>query len=287
MRADLANPVSEAHALCIALTRAHYENFPTASYLLPPPLRPAVAAIYAFARTADDFADEHDLEDSTRLTLLQVYTDELKCIENGMRPRLPILVAVADAVARHGLPLGPFYDLLSAFRQDVVKNRYANFEEVHDYCKRSANPIGHLMLALFGRDEPALRAQSDDICTGLQLINFWQDIVNDVSRGRVYLPDDEQREYGVNAEELCQAPWSENAQRLMRYQIERAASFVQRGAPLHRALSGRAALQIKATVNGAMVVVDKLRGRRHGADRARLKARDWATILVRTFFSPR
>lgn len=287
MRDDSANPISEAQALCIALTRDHYENFPTASYLLPRRIRPAVAAIYTFARTADDFADEHELENSTRLALLQAYGDELRRIAGGATPTLPVFVALADAIAAHRLALAPFYDLLSAFRQDVVKNRYADFAEVHDYCRRSANPVGRLMLCLFGHDEPALREQADAICTGLQLINFCQDIVSDVSRGRVYIPEDEQRHHNVGAQELLQREWSDNAQRLMQQQIERAAGFIARGAPLYRALSGRAAWQIKTTVVAAEAVLAKLRRRRDPTDRARLTASDWATILIRTLLSSR
>lgn len=163
----------------------HYENFPVASWLLPPALRPPVEAIYAFARSADDFADEGDRPDAERIALLDGYERMLDRIERRERPDDPLFSRLHDAIVAHDLPLALFRDLLDAFRQDVVKKRYATFEELMDYCRRSANPVGRLLLVLFGKDDPANRRDSDAICSSLQLINHWQDIAVDWGKGRV------------------------------------------------------------------------------------------------------
>lgn len=274
--------LNRAKSQCAELARRHYENFPVASYLLPRALRPAVAAIYAFARSADDIADEPGFEDSTRLGLLQEYTAELDAIETGRPPNSTVFVALDRAISQHGLPLAPFRALLSAFRQDVLKTRYADFAELRDYCRRSADPIGHLMLRLFRRDEPALQALSDSICTGLQLINHWQDVSIDAARGRIYLPQDELRAFGVSESQIAAGCWDEGWRQLMQFQIERAQKWIDDGAPLARALRGRAALQIRATVAAARTVLSKLRARQNGNEQARLSPRDWATISFRT-----
>jgi squalene synthase HpnC len=174
----------------------HYENFPVASVLLPARLRPAVAAIYWFARSADDFADEGEAPPAARLARLDAYRAELDRIAAGAAPESSRFVALAGVIRRHGLPLGPFHDLLDAFSQDVRKGRYATFAEVLDYCRRSANPVGRLMLQLFGAAAPTDLARSDAICTGLQLANFWQDAARDWRKGRIYLPQDEMARFG-------------------------------------------------------------------------------------------
>ncbi len=159
----------------------HYENFPVASWLVPPRLRGAVLAIYAFARGADDIADEGDAAPEARLAALDHYAVMLERIERGEAPVEPPFAALAVAIRTHALPLAPLRALLSAFGQDVVKTRYADYPELADYCARSANPVGRLLLHLYGIDDDAARAQSDSICTGLQLANFWQDIAVDWS----------------------------------------------------------------------------------------------------------
>src|SRR5882724_9230210 len=155
---------------------AHYENFPVASLLLPAPLRRPVAVIYRFARSADDFADEGDLAASARLALLDGYRAELGRIKAGQAPSMPLFRELGEVITAHRLPFEPFYDLLDAFSQDVTKPRYASFAEVMGYCRRSADPVGRLMLALYGRSDDENVARSDAICTSLQLINFWQDV---------------------------------------------------------------------------------------------------------------
>src|SRR5262245_17285007 len=165
------------------MSAGHYENFPVASLALPARLRPAVRTIYRFARSADDFADEGNDPPSERLARLTAYRAELAGIAAGRQSEAPLFIALAAVVRQHGLTLQPFDDLLDAFMQDVVKQRYANFGEVLDYCRRSANPVGALMLQLFGAADAVNLRRSDAICTALQLINFWQDVALDYRKG--------------------------------------------------------------------------------------------------------
>src|SRR5262249_30150958 len=168
----------------------HYENFPVASLLLPASLRRPVSVIYRFARSADDFADEGDLPPAARLALLDGYRQELDRLKSGTQPVAPLFQELRSVVLARGLPLAPFYDLLDAFSQDVRKLRYESFAEVMDYCRRSADPIGRLMLHLYGTSNTANIASSDSVCSALQLINFWQDVEVDFRKNRVYLPQD-------------------------------------------------------------------------------------------------
>src|SRR2546427_6228015 len=154
----------------------HYENFPVASVLLPAALRHPVSVIYRFARTADDFADEGDLQPHERLARLESFRAELRRLEAGHSRGSPFFRELGEVVAAHRLPFEPFYDLLDAFSQDVTKQRYASFAELMDYCRRSADPVGRLMLRLYGRSDEENVASSDSVCSALQLINFWQDV---------------------------------------------------------------------------------------------------------------
>ncbi len=184
----------------------HYENFPVASILMPARLRPAVVAIYRFARAADDLADEGDAPAAARVAALDAFDAELDRIERGETPQAPPFPALAAAIREHGLPLTPFHDLVSAFRQDVTVTRYADFDAVLDYCRRSANPVGRLLLALYRVQSPADLEASDAICTGLQLTNFWQDIAIDWQKNRVYLPQDDLRRFGVTEPQIARRP---------------------------------------------------------------------------------
>ena len=181
----------------------HYENFPVGSWALPRRLRPAVHAIYRFARTADDLADEGEATPAERLAALAAYRQALARIEAGDTPADdPVFTPLAAAIAAHTLPMAPFYDLLSAFEQDVTTTRYADFGEVVAYCRRSANPVGRLLLALYRVDDDLSLRQSDAICSALQLINFWQDLGVDASRGRLYVPATDGARHGVTEGEL-------------------------------------------------------------------------------------
>lgn len=261
----------------------HYENFPVASLFVPARLRDPVKVVYRFARSADDFADEGDDAPQTRLAKLDAYRAELGRIASGETPRTPLFQDVANVVRQHRLPLEPFHDLLDAFSQDVVKTRYASFAEVLDYCRRSANPVGRLLLHLFRRAEQAELARSDAICTSLQLINFWQDVALDWQKGRLYLPQDEMRSFGVSESHLADARCDDAWRALMKFQCERAEALMEQGAPLGRALSGRIGLEIRVTVQGGLRILEKLRQAHYDAFRRRplLAWHDWPLLLWR------
>jgi squalene synthase HpnC len=259
---------------------AHYENFPVASHLIPGNLRPAVVALYQFARSADDIADEGDDQPRLRLDRLDAYSRQLDRIERGETPEDAPFPSLAQAVREHHLPVSPLRALLSAFRQDVLRQRYPTYAELADYCERSANSVGRLMLHLFGvLDAQSLR-QADAICTGLQLANFWQDVAIDWRKGRVYLPAEDLARFGVDESQIeagrCDANWT----RLMAFECERARELMASGRPLAGALSKRLALELKLVVAGGLRILDRIDA--VGGDvfrrRPKLGARDWLPL---------
>ena len=273
--------VQQAIAHCREQARRHYENFPVASRLLPRAWRDAVAVIYAFARTADDFADEGDLTPAQRLARLDAWAQRLR--QPAAEETDPVLLATEAVIQAHHLPRAPFLDLLAAFRQDVTTRRYPDFAALHDYCRRSAHPVGRLLLHLAGEATPVNLAASDRICTALQLINFLQDLQQDYrEHGRIYLPEDEMREAGVSEHHFAEGITDVGMQRLVERQIRRARTFLQAGAMLGANLSGRFGLEIRLIVQAAFTVLDRLAN--HGGDvfrRPRLRRRDYAGILWR------
>ena len=260
----------------------HYENFPVASLLLPAALREPVSIIYRFARSADDFADEGDDAPAARLAKLEDYRAKLDAACAGA-PADPLFRDVGRIIREHSLPPQLFADLLDAFTQDVTKSRYADFAELADYCRRSANPVGRLLLHLFKRTTDSDLSRSDAICTALQLVNFWQDAELDYAKGRVYLPQDEMSAHGVGerhlAEKNCDAAW----QALMAFQVSRTKDLLLRGAPLGRALPGRVGLEIRATVQGGLRILEKIERAGYDVFRRRpvLRAFDWPLMLAR------
>ncbi len=277
-------PNKDAYTVCAQQTRSHYENFPVASLLLPRRLRRPITAIYAFARSADDIADEGDLADAARLALLDDYRCRLDAIQRGVPPDAMLFVALADTIRAHALPLEPFYDLLAAFRQDVTKKRYADFSEVLDYCRLSANPVGRLLLRLFRHDSTANIALADDVCTGLQLTNFLQDVHADFSRGRIYLAQDTLRDHGVTEDHLRLRRQDSAWQSLMAQEIERARAYLLRGSRLGVQLPGRMGLEIRLTVTGGLTILNKLQVNNISGfiGETRLTPWDWITILWRS-----
>ncbi len=250
---------------------------------MPARLRAAVGVIYRFARSADDYADEGDALPAERLASLQAYRSELDRIASSRSPETALFADVARIVRDHELPLAPFYDLLSAFSQDVIKARYASFEELLDYCSRSANPVGRLMLHLFGAaDAPNLR-QSDAICSSLQLINFWQDVAIDWKKDRVYLPLDEMAHFGVTEAHIGQALSDTAWRELITFQMDRTRSMMMSGAPLGRELPGRFGLEIRITVRGGLAILDKLESANCDMFRHRpvLRWHDWPFLFLR------
>jgi phytoene synthase len=256
----------------------HYENFPVASLLLPAPLREPVEIIYRFARSADDIADEGDDPPDVRLRKLGAYREQLAA------PVDPLFHDVAKLIAQQGLPVQLFADLLDAFSQDVTKKRYEDFPSVLDYCRRSANPVGRLLLHLFKRTTDSDLRRSDAICTSLQLINFWQDVDIDYTQDRrVYLPQDEMAHFGVSEhhlrEKVCDSAW----QALLKFQVERTRELMLSGKDLGRSLPGRIGLEIRTTVHGGLRILEKIE--RVGFDvfrrRPTLKAFDWPLLLLK------
>ena len=273
----------------------HYENFPVASILLPAQLREPVAAIYGFARSADDFADEGDLSPQQRGALLAAYQAELDAIERGEPTQHPVFLRLRPVIARYGLPLNLFRDLLAAFLQDVGKDRYGNFAELMDYCRRSADPVGRLLLHLFGHATADNLSRSDAICSALQLINHWQDIGIDASKGangRIYLPQDDMAKFGVSDCDVfrCAAagPVSIGLRALMQFQVGRARTLMLSGASLGWDLPGRIGLEIRAIVAAGLRVLDKIEAVDYDVCNRRpmLQSVDWPLILWRSLVRP-
>jgi squalene synthase HpnC len=262
----------------------HYENFPVASLLLPAELRAPVSVIYRFARTADDFADEGNDAAPLRLEKLQAYRVELQGIQSNRASADPLFSALARVVREHGLPLQPFHDLVDAFAQDVVKNRYADFAEVLDYSRRSANPVGRLLLALFRKDTPENVDFSDRICSALQVINFWQDVRIDFqTKNRVYLPQDEMQRFGVSEAHLREQRCDNAFQSLMRFQVERARRMMMEGKPLVDRVEGRFRMEIAITVQGGLRILEKLEKAGYDMFRHRPTHKwfDWPVLFFR------
>ena len=256
----------------------HYENFPVASLLLPAPLREPVEIIYRFARSADDFADEGDDPPQLRLQKLNDYRAQLAA------PASPLFRDVEKIIREHDLPVQLFADLLDAFAQDVTQKRYENYSQVLDYCRRSANPVGRLLLHLFKRTSDSDLRQSDAICSALQLINHWQDVDLDYTKdNRIYLPQDEMARFGVSERHLekkiCDVAW----QALMKFQVERARALMRSGADLGKTLPGRVGLEIRATVQGGLRILEKIEQAHYDVFRRRpvLTALDWPVLLFR------
>jgi phytoene synthase len=262
----------------------HYENFPVASILMPRRLRKPVAAIYHFARAADDIADEGDLTDAERLQQLDEFRDELTHIANGETPLSPLFQRLAAEIEEHALPLQPFHDLLDAFSQDVVKKRYANYEELQDYCRRSANPVGTLLLHLYEEATPVNIAYSDAICSSLQLINFWQDVAKDWAIGRVYLPQDDLARFGVNEAQIGQAACNDQWRALMEFEVDRARTLMLYGKPLGSILTGRIGLEMRMIIAGGLRILDKLESADYDMFNRRpvLKPYDWVIMLAKS-----
>ncbi len=262
----------------------HYENFPVASLLVPARLRRPIEAIYRFARSADDIADEGDAAPGERLAGLDAYRAELDRIETGRAPQTPLFVDLAEEIARHALPIPLFRDLLDAFAQDVVKTRYADYPELLDYCRRSANPVGRLVLHLFGRSEAEHLEQSDCICTALQLINFWQDVAIDWKKDRVYIPQTDFPHFRVGEDDIAHGRWSANWAALMNFEVDRATALIKRGAPLVHALPGRLGWEIRLTVQGGLRILEGIRRVRGDvfSRRPQLGKWDWLVLAGRS-----
>jgi squalene synthase HpnC len=239
----------------------HYENFPVASILCPPALRPAVVAIYGFARTADDLADEGDATPAVRLDDLAAYRADLAALRDGTprSSRWPqVFGPLQLAVRAHALPVPLLFDLLSAFEQDVTQHAYADRAQLLDYCRRSANPVGRLLLHLYGVGDALSLRRSDAICSALQLINFWQDLSIDTARGRVYVPASDCARREVAPAELLARRDGPAVRALVGDMVAWARALMAEGAPLVHALPGRAGWELRLVVQGGLRILDKI-----------------------------
>lgn len=267
----------------IAMAVGHYENFPVGSLLLPARIRPAVHAIYRFARYADDLADEGDATPAQRLAALSALRADLNRIGQGQQPLAEPVLGLVAAIRQHALPLAPFYDLLSAFCQDIVTDRYQTVDELRDYCRRSANPVGRLMLALYGETAPAALAESDAICTALQWINFLQDVAIDWGKGRVYLPAEVMASFAVDRAQIPAATVNAAWCAMMRAEALRAREWLRFGAPLGARLKGRVGVELRLIVAGGERMVSKLLAVNGDVftRRPRLGGLDWLIMCAR------
>jgi squalene synthase HpnC len=268
---------------CLAIAGSHYENFPVASRLLPGRLRLPIAAIYAFARSADDFADEGDRSETERLGLLDSYADRLTAIAQGNRVEAPLFIALADTIHHFKLPIALFHDLLSAFRQDVTQRRYSDFPELLDYCRRSANPVGRLLLYLNDAATDENLRLSDKVCSSLQLINFLQDLAQDYDENdRIYLPQCEMKALGVDESAIGNRGHSPEMAALLQQQIRRAHDMLVAGAPLGARLTGRFGFELRLIIQAELRMLEKLSDNIDTPyARPRLRQRDYAVIFYR------
>jgi len=274
--------LAAAYAECARMARAHYENFPVASLALPRRLREPVGVIYAFARSADDIADEGHAPAGQRLERLDAMARALDRIEQQRGPEAPLYVALADVVVGHALPLEPLRALLHAFRMDVTANRYEHFGALMEYCRHSANPVGRLLLHLFGATTPRNVGYSDAVCSALQLINFLQDWRDDYYvRGRIYVPQDEMRAHGVTDAHFADCRSDSAMRALQAAQCNRARRLLQAGAPLGRVLRGRAGLELRMIVQGGLRMLARIERRPNVFERPTLTGLDRLMLLWR------
>lgn len=279
--------LQKAYDHCINIVHGHYENFPVASLVLPKRLRRPIATIYAFARSADDLADEGQLAELTRLEKLDAYTKALDTITQGritqnQRTEDPIFTALSDVIEQYHLPIQLFHDLLTAFKQDVTKKRYATFAEVLAYCRYSANPIGRLLLHLLDAATEENIKRSDAICSSLQLINFLQDVGQDYDENdRIYLAQDEMRHFHVGELHIKNHINDDALRRFMKHQVNRAREMILSGQLLGNTIPGRFGLQLRLMISGGLQILDALdKHQKNAFYRPRLTTRDWLSMMT-------
>jgi squalene synthase HpnC len=265
------------------VVEGHYENFPVISRLMPEEMRRGLPAVYAFARGADDFADEEAYDDSARLALLDAWEEELiRCPAEGAG-RHPVFIALGDLIRERGMELGPFRELLEAFRLDCTRRRYGDWEEVFSYCRLSANPVGRILLELAGFKGEAYWGPSDSICTALQLANFWQDLRPDYGRGRIYIPTEELERFGVLESHLGAGAASPELKHCLEACVGRTGELFREGEALFSLVDRSLAFHLRLVVLGGRRVLEKIV--RQGYDtlskRPSLGRADGASIALR------
>ncbi len=279
---EQAPSLAEAHAYCERLARRHYENFSVATWFLPERLRPHFHSVYAYCRISDDLGDEvgdpelalHLLDEweeelnATYLSLVQPppldvrkNVEELQAVDvprNPARPRHPVFIALRETIRECNIPRAPFADLLKAFRQDQKVTRYPAFQDVLAYCHYSANPVGRLVLYVCGYHDEERQQLSDFTCTALQLANFWQDVWPDYGKGRIYIPLEDMRKYGVSEQDIAARRFSPAFRELMKFEVERAREWFARGLPLAGKVEKRLAIDIELFTRGGQEILNAI-----------------------------
>lgn len=273
--------VEQAFAYCEHMARGHYENFPVASRFVPQRLRPYVWSVYAFARSADDFADEARYA-GRREEALGFWEEQLERCFHGEAEH-PVFVALRETVERCDLPISPLRDLLTAFRLDLAKNRYATWSELKCYFQHSAHPVGRLVLYIFDYRDPALHRYSDDVCAALQLTNFLQDVGVDLAKDRIYLPGEDLAHFGVKEEALYRREVTPELRDLMRFEVARARALYERGRPIVDKVGPELGFELAMIWQGGMTILDKIEAVGYDVFRRRpvLNAADKARMVAR------
>jgi phytoene synthase len=276
-----AASVADAFAYCERMAMRHYENFPVASIFLPRSLRPSVCAIYAFARTADDYADEGSSPPEVRLEKLSEWG---RMLDDSYRGRAdhPVFIALAETAAKTGIPKQLLADLLTAFRMDVTKTRFQDFVELEAYCRFSANPVGRLVLHLFQDIAEENLLLSDKICTGLQLANFWQDFSEDRKKGRLYVPLEDMRTFGYTEEDVGKGVVDGRFVSLMKFQVDRARRLLAEGAPLVWKAVKPLRFELRLTVGGGMAILNAVAGAGYEVFDRRPALSVWSKVVILT-----
>ncbi len=274
-----------AFEYCAGVTNAHYENFPVASLFLPEGKRHYLQAIYAFSRIADDFADESVMETGKRMELLNDWEEKLVHCYEGEASH-PVFIALNDTVNKLNIPIEPLRDLLTAFKQDVSQNRYETFEELLGYCRCSANPVGRLVLMIFGYREEEMYKLSDNICTALQLANFWQDISVDVLKDRLYLPLEDMKRYGVSVEDWKMGANSGKFKELIKFEVDRTREMFYAGSELPEMVDRDLQLELKLVWFGGMGILKKIERMKYKVQKERphLTTMNKIMILLKGLF---
>jgi len=287
MTAASPDAVAAAYRHCRRIGAAHYENFTVASWLLPRRVRRPIAAVYAFARTADDLADEGDVPAAERLAHLAAWQHQLAACFAGEADE-PIFVALADTLRGFALPMEPFTRLLDAFRQDVAFAPFATFGDLLGYCRRSADPVGHLVLALFGYHDEARQHLADRICTGLQLANFWQDVAVDAARGRLYVPLEDLERFGCTPADIHAGVVTDAVRAVLQFEVARTRTLLREGMALADLVERRLALQVRLFALGGLAILDAIEARDYDVFTSRPTiSRGWKAGLLLRALLPR
>ncbi len=268
-----------------SLARNHYENFPVASFLIPRYYRNDVAIVYWFARTADDLADEGNVDSAKRLNDLNHFEDEFKRSLKG-ESNNQYFNQLSKTISEKKLSAKYFFDLLSAFRQDVVKNKYSNYEEIENYCSRSANPVGRILLELFNINEEEAIISSDKICTALQLTNFFQDTVIDIEKGRNYYPQNEMKMFGVMQKMFELKENNPNIKALVKHNVEKTQKLFDEGKNILKYLNGRFRIEIRWTIAGGEEILNKIKKNNYDVftKRPKLNKIDFISLFIKSIF---